>query len=48
MVEWELGCAAASLFVYQTTMESSDRLISAPLDGLVSDRIPRPPKLLHG
>ncbi|KAI9378115.1 hypothetical protein POPTR_018G038000v4 [Populus trichocarpa] len=29
-------------------MESSDRLISAPLDGLVSDRIPRPPKLLHG
>ncbi|KAJ6354545.1 hypothetical protein OIU77_005202 [Salix suchowensis] len=29
-------------------MESSDKLISAPLDGLVSDRIPRPPKLLHG
>ncbi|KAJ6373029.1 hypothetical protein OIU76_027378, partial [Salix suchowensis] len=25
-----------------------DKLISAPLDGLVSDRIPRPPKLLHG
>ncbi|KAJ6732450.1 TRANSCRIPTION REPRESSOR MYB5 [Salix purpurea] len=29
-------------------MESSDKLISAPLDGLVSDRIPRLPKLLHG
>ncbi|CAK7353326.1 unnamed protein product [Dovyalis caffra] len=28
-------------------MESSDRLISAPLDGIVGDGIPRP-KLLHG
>ncbi|KAJ6435037.1 hypothetical protein OIU84_000304 [Salix udensis] len=39
-----------SLFVSlgEIGTDCSDKLTSAPLDGLVSDRIPRPPKLLHG
>ena len=47
MVEWELGYVVSFLFVYQATMESSDSLISAPVDGLVSEGVPRP-KPLHG